>query len=180
MKIEELLVWSIGIGVIAYVITRKPPEPPSECTIAGSTRCSPTYQDTIEKCVNGRWVTWEHCPAGCKYISPTKAECKPLPPPECYEGDTRCSSTNPNVMEKCVHGQWVGWTTCTWGCKELYPSHAVCKSSPGEPTCVDGATRCSPTNPLILQKCINGEWVDFQSCGLGCEETPFGAYCRSG
>ena len=39
----------------------------------------------------------------------------------------------------------------------------------GIPKCPEGTYRCSPDNPNIRQKCVDGAWVDWQSCSHGCD-----------
>lgn len=51
---------------------------------------------------------------------------KKPPTPQCTEGATRCSADG-NSVEQCQNGQWVGITSCAWGC-----SNGECNPQPQE------------------------------------------------
>ncbi len=100
------------------------------CT-EGESKCytSPSGLEIVRKCVGGVWVDDdicgynEHCEES-NGIASCVAE-----PITCDEGEYRCSPSDPNVIEKCVEGEWVGWGTCTYGCEEYYGG-ARCKPDP--------------------------------------------------
>lgn len=97
----------------------------------------------------------------------------------CTEGESKCyvSSTGLEIVRKCVGGVWVDDDICGYNehCEESNGT-ASCVADPV--TCDEGEYRCSPSDPYVIQKCVEGEWVGWGSCPHGCEEYYGGARCK--
>ncbi len=87
----------------------------------------------------------------------------------CTEGDTQCSSVNPNVPQTCnSSGQWVDGHACPYAC-----AGGLCVG-----VCTPGMTRCSGATPETCGD--TAQWVDGAvtagACGAVC--TPNETQCQ--
>jgi hypothetical protein len=129
-----------------------------QCTLA-ATRCTAT--GLMQTCVT--------LPSGCRdWTLPTACASGQSCPNSgdhcvavsCSPGDTRCSPTDPTVVETCtVSANWIPTMSCPQAC-QAGECHATT-------TCSPGAVRC---NDLLVQTCNSSgtAWLYSATCNVGC------------
>jgi len=130
--------------------------PSIKCSSIGAYRCSPDSSSTLQRCGNNyQWSDYTYCSMGC-----SSGACK-----VCNYGEKKCKDSS-TYLNCGSGGQWGGETSCPTG---YFCFSGSCQVPSGSQCSSQGAYRCSPDNPSMVQVCNNNYiYSDYQLCSQGC------------
>jgi hypothetical protein len=142
-------------------------DPSLQCNSIGAFRCSPSSSPVLQRCGNNyQWSDFTYCSMGC-----SSGACK-----ACNYGDRKCKDFT-SYLNCGSGGQWGGETSCPDG---YFCYSGSCQVPSGSQCSSQGATRCSPDNPAMVQICnSNYIYSDYQQCSQGCVNGAC-AECKAG
>jgi hypothetical protein len=146
------------------------------CT-PGQTRCS-ALKNRVEVCdaAGTAFVADATCAGNTCIVAAGVAQCQPSPP-ECVEGQTRCSGI---AVEQCgADGRYAAIQTCQSGC-QLFAGEADCRPPVSAQSCTPNVRFCGGDNKVYscnAQGNIGSVVRDCVAAGLACTTVAGAAQC---